>query len=181
MDPVDYGHEVRFGVVMYGGVSLAIYINGVAAELYRMARTTPPAEVAQAGDAAPGSAEVYRRLAGLANNPGLRKQYAARLRARQGQPDAARHAWAETDCADCTPARLVVDVISGTSAGGINGIFLAKALACDADFGQLEKLWIEEGDFGLLINDDAAYGGLPKGTQRAGPPQSLLNSDRMYL
>jgi hypothetical protein len=32
-----YRSEVRFGVVMYGGVSLAIYINGVANELYEMA------------------------------------------------------------------------------------------------------------------------------------------------
>jgi hypothetical protein len=32
--------EIRFAVVMYGGVSLAIYINGVAQELMRMARVT---------------------------------------------------------------------------------------------------------------------------------------------
>jgi len=30
--------EIRFAVVMYGGVSLAIYINGVAQELLRMVR-----------------------------------------------------------------------------------------------------------------------------------------------
>jgi hypothetical protein len=32
--------EVRFAVVMYGGVSLAIYINGVAQELLNMVRAT---------------------------------------------------------------------------------------------------------------------------------------------
>ena len=31
-------NEVRFAVVMYGGVSLAIYINGVAQELFRLVR-----------------------------------------------------------------------------------------------------------------------------------------------
>jgi hypothetical protein len=36
-----YAHEVRFGIVMYGGVSLAIYINGVTNELYEMACATP--------------------------------------------------------------------------------------------------------------------------------------------
>ena len=36
-----YAHEVRFGAVMYGGVSLAIYINGVTNELYEMACATP--------------------------------------------------------------------------------------------------------------------------------------------
>src|SRR3954451_5361904 len=35
--------EVRFAVVMYGGVSLAIYINGVAQELFRLVRATAPA------------------------------------------------------------------------------------------------------------------------------------------
>jgi len=36
-----YAREIRFGVVMYGGVSLAIYINGVTNELYEMACATP--------------------------------------------------------------------------------------------------------------------------------------------
>ena len=30
--------EVRFAVVLYGGVSLAIYMNGIAQELLRMVR-----------------------------------------------------------------------------------------------------------------------------------------------
>ncbi len=34
--------EVRFATVMYGGVSLAIYINGVAHELFRLVRSTAP-------------------------------------------------------------------------------------------------------------------------------------------
>lgn len=37
----DYTAEIRFGVVMYGGVSLAIYINGVTNELFEMACATP--------------------------------------------------------------------------------------------------------------------------------------------
>jgi len=32
--------EIRFAVVMYGGVSLAIYMNGIAQELLRMVRAT---------------------------------------------------------------------------------------------------------------------------------------------
>jgi hypothetical protein len=32
--------EVRFAVVMYGGVSLCIYINGVAQELLELSRVT---------------------------------------------------------------------------------------------------------------------------------------------
>ena len=42
--PVEFNpqREVRFAVVMYGGVSLAIYINGVAQELLNMVRATAP-------------------------------------------------------------------------------------------------------------------------------------------
>ena len=35
---VQYTQEVRFAVVMYGGSSLAIYMNGVAQELLRLVR-----------------------------------------------------------------------------------------------------------------------------------------------
>ena len=34
----DATSEVRFGLVLYGGVSLAIYINGVVRELLNMVR-----------------------------------------------------------------------------------------------------------------------------------------------
>src|SRR6266581_8665871 len=34
--------EVRLAVVMYGGVSLAIYMNGIAQELYHLVRSTAP-------------------------------------------------------------------------------------------------------------------------------------------
>jgi hypothetical protein len=39
---MDVEREIRFAVVMYGGVSLAIYINGVARELLNMVRATAP-------------------------------------------------------------------------------------------------------------------------------------------
>ena len=32
--------EVRFAVVMYGGVSLAVYMSGIAQELLRMVRAS---------------------------------------------------------------------------------------------------------------------------------------------
>ena len=39
----DYTQEVRFAIVMYGGVSLAIYINGITQELLRLVRSTAEA------------------------------------------------------------------------------------------------------------------------------------------
>jgi patatin-related protein len=46
---------------------------------------------------------------------------------------------------------VVVDVIAATSAGGINGIFLAKALAHDLSQEGLRDLWFERGDIGGLV------------------------------
>jgi patatin-related protein len=74
----------------------------------------------------------------------------------------------------------VVDTIAGTSAGGINGLFLAKALANGQEFAPLKQLWITEGDIDALLNDQASYKDI-KFAETDSPPQSLLNSDRMYV
>jgi len=34
--------EIRFATVLYGGSSLAVYMNGVAQELLRLVRSTAP-------------------------------------------------------------------------------------------------------------------------------------------
>src|SRR2546425_8288932 len=75
------------------------------------------------------------------------------------------------------PTRFVVDILSGTSAGGINGIFLAKALANGQDMEQLKDLWVTEGDIETLINDKRS---IEKPLSLQDPPPSLLNSERMY-
>lgn len=49
-DPVQYGAEVRFGVVPYGGDSLAVYIDGVTNEMFELVRATP-ADRLSSGDA----------------------------------------------------------------------------------------------------------------------------------
>src|SRR5690242_5067669 len=107
---VDYTQEIRFAVVMYGGVSLAIYINGVAQELLRMVRATAP-DVKDGrpltDDELTGSERVYRDVSHL-----VAKRFDP-TRERDERP----------------PTRFVIDAIAGTSAGGINGVFLAKALA----------------------------------------------------
>jgi patatin-related protein len=85
--------------------------------------------------------------------------------------------------------RFVVDVISGTSAGGINGVCLAKALANGTSVAGLKHIWLNDGDIGGLINDrDSVYEPGPDGTPQLIPdlspdfePKSLLNSDRMFV
>lgn len=111
-------HEVRVGLVMYGGVSLAIYINGVANEFFRAVRGNG----------------VYKLLKALR----------------------------DTD--------IVVDIISGTSAGGINGIFLAYALCNDKNFASTANLWRRDGDIRRLLRS-------PDGGDAS---QSILNSEGYY-
>lgn len=159
--------EVRFAVVMYGGVSLAIYINGVAQELLSLVRATAPKSVGANDPFVPddqlkGAEKIYRELG-----------------AQFGR------AWSKRNEPPSDPtrvkARFIVDVISGTSAGGINGVFLAKALARNQTMDGLKQLWLQEGDLGKLLNDPRALRDLRyTGIRRQSPPQSLLNSRRMY-
>jgi patatin-related protein len=145
----DPSQEVRFAVVMYGGVSLAIYMNGVAQELLRAVRATADLP---AGTKLDESERVYREIG--------QRLFWGREQGEDSPPSA------DADI----QTRIVVDIISGTSAGGINGVFLAKALALGSkDLKDLEQMWLEDADIGTLLNDAA-------GSERT----SLLNSPRMY-
>ena len=183
----EYTQEVRFAIVMYGGVSLAIYINGITQELLRLVRST-----AQSGKLKDGTRvclsgsrtddlglkpteRVYRQLSYLLADKHLLEE------CRGLEPDALTkqlQALSEDDNRPIT-LKFVVDILSGTSAGGINAIYLAKALANDQSIDELKRLWINEGDIGVLINDRRSVSGLSLPNQS--PPQSLLNSRRMYM
>ena len=137
--------EIRFAVVMYGGVSLAIYINGVTQELNSLVRAT--ARSREKSDAyhipvVQGVEAVYRELG------------------------------------ETLKARFVIDILSGTSAGGINAVYLAKALANGQQIDKLKELWVSQGDINLLVNDREST----KNVDLKAPkkPTSLLNSQRMY-
>jgi patatin-related protein len=53
-----------------------------------------------------------------------------------------------------------IDVIAGTSAGGINGVVLGKVLAVDGDQDGLRSLWIEQADLRTLLAG-VSFGPLP--------------------
>ena len=91
--------ELRLALVCYGGVSLAIYMHGVTKELHRLVKGSALLDAGLAPDADSPSESVYGDL--------LRSL--------------AKESGVST--------RVVVDVVAGTSAGGINGIYLTKAIA----------------------------------------------------
>jgi hypothetical protein len=123
---VDLTQEIRFAVVMYGGSSLAIYMNGVAQELLKLVRATAP-DLHDSSKLhvqnASGSELVYRRLGQMLS---------------QNEP-----ADLNEDSTHPVRTRFVIDVLSGTSAGGINSVFLAKALANDVTLEGLRGVWLD--------------------------------------
>lgn len=166
---VDFTQEIRFAVVMYGGSSLAIYINGVAQELFHLVRATAPERPDADGlsrrallaeDELGGTERVYRKLG----------QMLVRGRDRRDPEGVAP--------ADPLRTRFVIDVLTGTSAGGINAVFLAKALANDQSLDKLKTLWITQAGVETLLNDAGSDNGL--GLGKPDRPNSLLNSRRMY-
>jgi patatin-related protein len=200
---LDVSREVRFAVVMYGGVSLAIYINGATQEMLRLVHATAPdkqgdehARLLKEQPGQPGDTTwTYRKLAYLLSDEGLRARYREQIeKARAAGPtgksnpqampaledDLAEKAMSERVSGQNAPLgmRFVVDILSGTSAGGINAVFLAKALANNQNLDELKELWVSEGDLARLLNDSQSLAGL--GLPLQIPPQSLLNSQRMY-
>jgi patatin-related protein len=113
--------ELRLALVCYGGVSLAIYMHGMTKELHRAIRASVLDEQGMPSAAGAPSELAYRKL--------LEELSAERN----------------------VHTRIVVDAIAGTSAGGINGIFLAKALAHDLNQDGLRDLWFEHGDLETII------------------------------
>jgi patatin-related protein len=54
--------------------------------------------------------------------------------------------------------RVLVDIIAGASAGGLNGIFLAQAIARGQTLEPLTGLWLEKADVDELVDPEAKAG-----------------------
>lgn len=116
--------DLRLALVCYGGVSLAIYMHGITKEIHRLAIASKAFEQnPETNPFGAGSIEdVYWRA------------LAERARREGG-----------------VRTRVVVDIVAGTSAGGINGIILAKALAHNLSQDSLRDLWLGKGDIKKLL------------------------------
>ena len=54
--------------------------------------------------------------------------------------------------------RIIVDIVAGASAGGINGILLADAIAGGRDMEPLRALWLDGADVDRLLDEGGAAG-----------------------
>lgn len=131
--------ELRLAVVFFGGVSLAVYEHGINREILNLVRASKLYHgVRQDTDSAP----VAPRFQSCYPDEPERSTgdvYFEFLE-RVGQHLA---------------LRVIVDVISGASAGGINAIALARALAHDLSLAPLTDMWLTEADMLKLLAPEA--------------------------
>ncbi len=120
--------ELRLALVCYGGISLAVYMHGITKEIWHLTR----ASCAFHNDSDPeaerislGGPDIYLKL----------------LRTIANTKD--------------VRLRVLVDIIAGASAGGINGIFLSQAIATGQSLEPLTALWLERADVDHLLDPDA--------------------------
>ncbi|MFQ6329138.1 patatin-like protein [Nocardia sp. CWNU-33] len=120
--------ELRIALVCYGGVSLAIYMHGITKELHKLVRASRALD--NILDSEPDAPNPFD------NQSDTEAVYFDALRdmAREGRR-----------------LSVNIDIIGGTSAGGINGIVLSKAIAQNASQDDLKRLWIDHADLRALV------------------------------
>ncbi len=120
--------ELRIALVCYGGVSLAVYMHGVTKEIWHLARASR-------------SFHEPDTEKGLGAHSGVEAVY-LRLIERIEQRSNLR-------------VRILPDILSGASAGGINAVFLAQAIHSGDSLDPLTDLWLEKADVDRLVAPDA--------------------------
>jgi patatin-related protein len=72
-----------------------------------------------------------------------------------GSEDIYRELIAEMQAKSGVRMRVITDIITGASAGGINGIFLAQAIVTGQSLEPLTDLWLRDADVEVLLDPDA--------------------------
>ena len=131
--------ELRIALVCFGGVSLAVYMHGISKEILKLVRASAALH-AIANRAQRAQATFFDRPE--RNDPEYDTEGA--------YFDLLREIGRDIEL------RVVVDVIAGASAGGINGTMLARALSHDLPMGSLRNLWLDNADVSVLLGPGSA-------------------------
>jgi patatin-related protein len=133
--------ELRLALVCYGGVSLAVYMHGVTKEILKLVRAS----------------RVYH---GEDNHSRRQTSTYSDLDKSQGRERDTEEVYYELLRAigATFDLRVFVDTIAGASAGGINGVLLARALAHDLSLDEHRKMWLEEADILALMDEEHIAG-----------------------
>jgi patatin-related protein len=133
--------ELRVALVCFGGVSLAVYMHGVCKEVLKLVRASSALH-AIADRAARSAASFFDGFDESDPEYDTEAVYFELLR------EIGRH----------VELRVVVDIIAGASAGGINGALLARALSHDLPVAGIRDLWLENADVSVLLAPEARAG-----------------------
>ncbi len=127
--------ELRLALVFFGGISLAVYMHGISKEILKLVRAS-------------------KALHAIVNRSERLKSRYPKSAAGGEREDDTEVLYFELlrEIGRKTELRVIVDVIAGASAGGINGVMLARALAHDLPMARLRDLWLEEADVSGLLS-----------------------------
>jgi len=132
--------ELRLALVFFGGVSLAVYMHGISKEILKLVRASAALH-GIVNRTARSTASFYDKVDRDDPEYDTEAVYFDLLREIGRKID----------------LRVIVDIVAGASAGGINGVMLARAIAHDLPMGKLRDLWLREADIsGLLAPDRRA-------------------------
>ena len=130
--------ELRIALVCFGGVSLAVYMHGISKEILKLVRASAALH-ALADRTARAKATFFDGFDPSDPEYDTEAIYFELLREIGGRVE----------------LRVVVDIIAGASAGGINGTMLARALSHDLRMGKLRDLWLDNADVSVLLAPEA--------------------------
>ena len=155
--------ELRLAVVLFGGISLAVYMHGVSKEFLKLVRAS--ASLHGNHDRRRRASATFEDVAGA--DPGsefdTERVYFDLLRAIGAHVD----------------LRVVIDIVAGASAGGINGVMLARALSHNLTFGALRDQWLADADVTNLLAAERRARPWSKAFMR--PVLWLLERSRLLL
>ena len=130
--------ELRLALIFFGGVSLAVYIHGISKEILKLIRASSALH-AMADRSVRAHASFFDGRDAQDPEYDTEQVYFELLR----------------EIGRKIELRVVVDIIAGASAGGINGTMLARALSHDLPMGALRDLWLDNADVTELLDRKA--------------------------